>query len=320
MRFASRCCPSRSFPSPGSRARSRGSVLPCGFALRPSSGAASQVLHDRFPRRASSGEPGQRFLAVASPVASTHPKVPRTCRPLPVNAGLAVLRTVRPLRSFAPPGGPFRSTLALAGESLSAGALLGLSPSRAFSTNDPGSGVSRRRAFGARYPGQDGCPGPRLRAPGIRGCSREPSTDPGFMNPGSVDAPRLRTGARYRRAVARAPSRRHPAPSCPSRHAPPPRGARRWTSKTLVWDRLRRLRVFRTRRDPPLTGADRWWAFLLPGRPALLGFRPSSTASLRTRGPTRRARFGDSSSVNRTALDPGELLTDPSDITSAIWN
>src|SRR5581483_12280317 len=45
---------------------------------------------------------------------------------------------------------------------------------------------------------------------------REPSTDPGLMNPGSVDAPRLRTGARYRRAVARAPSRRHPAPPCPS--------------------------------------------------------------------------------------------------------
>src|SRR5581483_12045846 len=107
---------------------------------------------------------------------------------------------------------------------------------------------------------------------------REPSTDPGLMNPGSVDAPRLRTGTRYRRAVARAPSRRHPAPPCPSRHDPPPRGSRRWTSKTLVWNRLRRLLFFGVVVTRPSTGADRWWALLSPGGPALVGFRPSSTA------------------------------------------
>jgi len=33
--------------------------------------------------------------------------------------------------------------------------------------------------------------------------------------------------------LARAPSRRHPAPPCPSRRAPPQGGTRRWTSKTL---------------------------------------------------------------------------------------
>jgi hypothetical protein len=40
------------------------------------------------------------------------------------------------------------------------------------------------------------------------------------MNPGSVTRPVSEPGARYRRAVARAPSRRHPAPPSPSRPTP----------------------------------------------------------------------------------------------------
>jgi hypothetical protein len=205
------------------------------------------------------------------------------------------LRTARPLRSFAPPGGPFRSTLALASEGLSAGALLGLSPSRALSSYDPGSGVSRRRA----YAGLDTPTTHVSGRPAFAVAGREPSTDPGFMNPGSVDAPRLRTGARYRRAVARAPSRRHPAPPCPSRHAPPPRGARRWTSKTLAWDRLRRLRVSRSRRDPPF---DQSGSVVGPPVARGAGSRGFSSlvdrVPLRTKGPTRRA----SVSVTRARL------------------
>jgi len=49
-------------------------------------------------------EPGRRFLAVASPVASTHPKMRRTCRPLPVNAGLAVYERHARFEALLPPG------------------------------------------------------------------------------------------------------------------------------------------------------------------------------------------------------------------------
>ena len=206
------------------------------------------------------------------------------------------LRTARPLRSFAPPGGPFRSALASAGEGLSAGALLGLSPSRALSTNDPGSGVSRRRALGARYPGQDRSPVAHLRAPGFAVAGREPSTDPGFMNPGSVDAPRLRTGARYRRAVARAPSRRHPAPPCPSllmttsTSRSPAKGLATLDLEDAGLESSPPTPFFRSRRDPPF---DRGGSVVGPPVARGAGSRGFSSlvdrAPLRTRGPTQRA-------------------------------
>ena len=49
-------------------------------------------------------EPGRRFLAVASPAATTHPEVRRTCRPLPVNAGLAVYERHARFEALLPPG------------------------------------------------------------------------------------------------------------------------------------------------------------------------------------------------------------------------
>jgi len=227
-------------------------------------------------------EPGRRFLAVASPVASTHPKMRRTCRPLPVNAGLAVYERHARFEALLPPG--VRSVRPPPWQAKASRPVLswGCRPPE-LSINDPGSGVSRRRArAGLDTPATHVSGRPAFAVAG-----REPSTDPGFMNPGSRGAPRLRTGARYRRAVARAPSRRHPAPPCPSRRAPPPRGSRRWTSKTLVWDRLRRLRVFRSRRDPPF---DRSGSVVGPPVARGAGSRGFSSlvdrAPLRTRGPT----------------------------------
>jgi len=47
-------------------------------------------------------------------------------------------------------------------------------------------------------------------------------------------APSVRPCERLRtERLARAPSRRHPAPPCPRRPSPPQRGPDRWTSKTL---------------------------------------------------------------------------------------
>lgn len=42
-------CPLQSFPSPGSRARSRGPLLPCGFALRPSPARRRRFFTIAFP-------------------------------------------------------------------------------------------------------------------------------------------------------------------------------------------------------------------------------------------------------------------------------
>jgi len=240
-------------------------------------------------------EPGRRFLAVASPAASTHPKVRRTCRPLPVNAGLAVYERHARFEALLPPG--VRSVRPSPRQAKASRPVLswGCRPPELSPPTTPGP-VSRA---GARA----GLDTPAAHVSGRSAfavAGREPSTDPGFMNPGSVDAPRLRTGARYRRAVARAPSRRHPAPPCPTRRVPPPRGSRRWTSKTLVWDRLRRLRVFRSRRGPPF---DQGGPVVGPPVARGAGSRGFSSlvdrAPLRTRGPTQRAPV----SVTRARFD-----------------
>jgi len=81
--------PLQSFPFPGSRTRSRGPLLPCGFVFRLPPAQRLRDLHGRFhltrasslPTRPPEGgpgthEPGRRFPAVASPVASTHRSVP----------------------------------------------------------------------------------------------------------------------------------------------------------------------------------------------------------------------------------------------------
>jgi hypothetical protein len=77
--------PLQSFPFPGSRTHSRGPLLPCGFALRLPPAQCLQDLHGRFrlsrqllrhtrlpEGRPGTHEPGRRFPAIASPVASTH--------------------------------------------------------------------------------------------------------------------------------------------------------------------------------------------------------------------------------------------------------
>jgi len=113
--------PLQSFPFPGSRTRSRGPLLPCGFALRLSPAQCLRGLHDRFrPSR-------QLFAARARPKADTglmsrddgslrslvrsprHTEVCRTYRPLLTDNWARREQPARPLRSLAPPGSPFRN-------------------------------------------------------------------------------------------------------------------------------------------------------------------------------------------------------------------
>jgi hypothetical protein len=58
----------QSFPFPRSRTRSRGPVLPCGFAVDCPTARHARALHDQFPHR-------------ANPFAATSPKVRRTHGP-----------------------------------------------------------------------------------------------------------------------------------------------------------------------------------------------------------------------------------------------
>jgi len=147
----------QSFPFPGIRTRSRGPILPCGFRVRLPPAQSLRDLRCRFRRFAPAlcplnppgggpwtHEPGRRFLAIASPVASacsvSMPHVPspshrhwarrlaagtpasKLCSPRE-----SVLRRPRYLARLRPP----------------VGALLGFLPSRALSTTARGS-VSRR--------------------------------------------------------------------------------------------------------------------------------------------------------------------------------
>jgi len=204
------------------------------------------------------------------------------------------LRTARPLRSFAPPGGPFRSTLALAGEGLSAGALLGLSPSRALSTNDPGSGLSRRRARGVRYP----CHA-RLRAPGLRGCRPRTEHRPW------VHEPRVRRRAPSQNRCA-LPSSCRPCPLSAAPRASLPYTSRSPAKGLATLD----LEDAGLGSSPPTPCfSESSWSALRPGR---TGGGPSCRqgsrlswvfvprrprAASNQRPDSARARFGDSSSV-----------------------
>jgi len=151
--------------------------------------SSSQPFAARIRLAADHGthEPGRRFPAVASPVASTHPEVSRTCRPIPAETGLAVLQPARPLRSLAPPGSPFRDDPRLG----QAGAIRRCSPGvldppelsppwfRVRSLADSLAGGSR----------------PRPRAPpGAQSSRLHAATwtpTPGLASPGSVDTPHL---------------------------------------------------------------------------------------------------------------------------------
>jgi len=92
----------QSFPFPRSRTRSRGPRASLWVRVRPPPAQRSREIHDRFrrsrralcpanPPGGGSGRMslGRGFLAVARPVASTHPKARRTYRPLSVHTGLA---------------------------------------------------------------------------------------------------------------------------------------------------------------------------------------------------------------------------------------
>jgi len=111
--------PLQSFPFPGSRTRSRGPLLPCGFAFRLPPAQSLRDLHGRFPLTRAGSLPRARPKADPGLMSRDegslrslvrpprHTEVCRTYRPLPTDTGLAGKRPTRPLRSFAPPGSPF---------------------------------------------------------------------------------------------------------------------------------------------------------------------------------------------------------------------
>ena len=219
-------------------------------------------------------EPGRRFLAVASPVASTHPKVRHTYRPLPVNAGLAVYERHARFEALLPPG--VRSVRPSPWQARASRPVLswGCRPPELSPRTTPGP-VSRA---GARA-GLD-TPATHVSGrPASRGC--RPRTE-------------HRLGVHEPRVRRRAPSQnRYALPSscrpCPLSAAP--RASLPFTSRSpakgfatldledaglgIVSADSVFFGVVGTR---PSTGADRWWALLSPGGPALVGFRPSSSA------------------------------------------
>jgi hypothetical protein len=175
--------PLQSFPFPGSRTRSRGppaslrvrspttaGATPAG-ASRPLSRLAPALCRSRPPEGGpGTHEPGLTFPAIVSPVASAHPEVHRTYRPLPTDVGLAGKRPARPLRSLAPPGSPFSDDpIRLASLEPPVGALLGFSPFRARSTTVRGS-VSRTDTRGGVEP----LTHVHHRAPSRRACTARP--------------------------------------------------------------------------------------------------------------------------------------------------
>jgi hypothetical protein len=121
MPLASLELPSRAFPSRGAVPALAGHLLPCGFDIRLAAGA-----EPAGSSRPLSPEPRQFFAARAHPKVDPglrncdggslrslvrsprHAEACRTYRPLPTDTGLAGKRPARPLRSFAPPGSPFR--------------------------------------------------------------------------------------------------------------------------------------------------------------------------------------------------------------------
>jgi len=100
--------------------------------------------------------------------------VRRTYRPLPTYTRLAGERPARPLRSFAPPGSPFGTTLSLgqaeAARRCSPGVL---SPSRALSTTVQGP-VSRGSARRGQSPILRASPGAQVRRSRDRRLSTRP--------------------------------------------------------------------------------------------------------------------------------------------------
>jgi hypothetical protein len=200
MPLASLGAPLQSFPFPGSRTRSRGPLLTCGFVLRLPPAQRLRGLRDRFhpgseptlcrsrPPGGGPGthEPGRGIPAIVSPVASTHrsaPHVPSTphqrwARRL--TAGTPASELCSPRESVP------RHPRNLARPKEPVGALLGFSPSRALSTTVLGS-VSRVDMHGGRSPFPRTSPGAQPSR--LHAATRTPT--PGLASPGSVDPPRL---------------------------------------------------------------------------------------------------------------------------------
>jgi len=106
----------QSFPFPRSRTRSRGPFLPCEFAFDCRRRRACRSFTIAFPdSRASSlpssppesgpgtHEPGRRFLAIASPVASARKRAARTV-PIPQTLGSPVSGRHARFEALLPPG------------------------------------------------------------------------------------------------------------------------------------------------------------------------------------------------------------------------
>jgi hypothetical protein len=233
-------------------------LLPCGFAFDCRRRSACRSFAVAFACRASSlpieptrrwivtHEPGRRFPAIVSPVASTRsvsePHAPSSsyrhwARRLA--AGTPTSKLCSPRESV------LRRPLRLARLRPPVGALLGFFALQSSLHNGSGFGVSRRRTQGAeapcyvhlRAPSRRGCiPRPGLRRlgsrtqdPPIRRVDRTPriTVERRSSSPGTSRAPCTPIACPAHaladvisERLARAPSRRHPAPPCPSRPDP----------------------------------------------------------------------------------------------------
>jgi len=266
--------PLQSFPFPGSRTRSRGPLaslrvrlptengaVPAG-ASRPLSPLRASPLPLVSALRRTTGRMSRDDGSLRSLVRSPRPPRKGAARAvlfLPRLGSPFCSRHAR-FEALLPPGVRSATTLALARQGPSAGALLGSSTLQSSLHLGSGSGLSQIRSRGVRDPDHA-----RLRAPNHRGCMPRPglrhlgsrAQDPSIrriyrtpritveQRPSSPSAsralavrqppaPSLRPAGRFgTERLARAPSRRHPAPPCPSRSASSGEDARRWTSKTL---------------------------------------------------------------------------------------
>jgi len=146
MPLASLERPFRAFPSRGAVLALASLLLPCEFVTRPPPAQRRRGLHDRFRRTEPARcpkptrrwtwthEPGPWFPATARRTTSIRVSVSREVAH-PADTGLAGKRPARPLRSFAPPGSPFRDDpMPWPGRDRRVGALVGFFPSRVRST------------------------------------------------------------------------------------------------------------------------------------------------------------------------------------------
>jgi len=212
-----------------------------------------------FAVRASPFEPGRRILAVASPVASTHPSVNRTFPSAPcqhwarrMTAGTPASKPCSPRESVPRRPSPWPDG------SHAAGALLGFSPSRALSTTVRVRSLVSTHARSSKPlprtpPGiqpprlhsaiRTPTPGSRAQDPSIR-ASIERSASPSSGDPAHKRFASAMCASRQPRSTpCRASSN---GASCPCPLSAAPRaslplaahplveGARRWTSKTQL--------------------------------------------------------------------------------------